>query len=621
MKQLEVILSMIDKFSRPLKQAQGALTSFTGKSKENFKTIGMGAAALWGAGLSVKAFLGPAYEMQSALNDVKSLGVSDDAIKKLSDTALNFSMKFGGNAADVVRSAYDIQGAIDGLNGDELSSFTVASGVLAKSTKADVGVITNYMGTMYGIFQDTADRMGRAKWVEEIAGQTAMAVKIFKSSGDEMSAAFTSLGAAGTSAGRSAAEQMAVLGQLQATMSGSEAGTKYKAFLAGVGTAQKTLGLSFVDSQGKMKGVTDILSLIRNKFGDLSNVKNSDLVKKAFGSDEAVAMIKLMIGNVDSLSGSIDTLQKTTGMEDAAKMAQVMIDPWERLEAIWFGIRAVIGRTLIPVLNPVLEKIAGMGTQFGKWMQMFPNIARWIGYIVVGMLALAAVAAVITILTGLFALLTSPILLIIAAIAILTWAIYDQYKYWSWALTEIGKDISALWTSIWAAIQSGWAAVVAFFQGLSPVEAFKEYGNTIMGVFASIWASIKDSALSSYNWIVKMLNKIPGIDISLAGGDGAGASEVPGGAAAQLPAGTTAPLSLGGAVVGVPAPVLTTTGAPMLTGGIPINPGKNGIAGTMTENNTNRGKNLTIGKVEMNVTNPMTPQELQERTELYGWGG
>ena len=37
-----------------------------------------------------------------------------------------------------------------------------------------------------------------------------------------------------------------------AFMSGSEAGTKYKAFLSGVGSAQKELGLKFTDKSGNM---------------------------------------------------------------------------------------------------------------------------------------------------------------------------------------------------------------------------------------------------------------------------------------------------------------------------------------------------------------------------------
>src|SRR5699024_1602034 len=128
------------------------------------------------------------------------------------------------------------------------------------------------MGTMYGIFADEAAKIGKSDWVDKIAGQTALAVKMVKTTGDGMSGAFTAVGAAARSAGIEAAEQFAVLGALQATMSGSEAGTKYKAFLAGVGGAQKALGLTFTDSNGRMLDMVSILNKIKGKYGDVLDV-------------------------------------------------------------------------------------------------------------------------------------------------------------------------------------------------------------------------------------------------------------------------------------------------------------------------------------------------------------
>jgi hypothetical protein len=48
MKQLDFTLSLIDKLSRPLKQAQGNVTGFAEKSKEAFMQIGGGVLALAG---------------------------------------------------------------------------------------------------------------------------------------------------------------------------------------------------------------------------------------------------------------------------------------------------------------------------------------------------------------------------------------------------------------------------------------------------------------------------------------------------------------------------------------------------------------------------------------------
>jgi hypothetical protein len=400
MKELAFLLSLKNNLSAPLGKAQQSVESFTRKSAGAFRQMGIGAAGVWGATQAIKGFLGPAYEMEKALGEVRSLDVSEKVLSKLANSALKFSMQYGGSATDIVRASYDIQSAIAGLQGNELSDFTVASATLAKATKADTAVITSYMGTMYGIFQKNADAMGRSTWVKQLAGQTAEAVKVFKTSGNEMSAAFGALGAAGTSAGIGVTEQMAILGQLQATMSGSEAGTKYKSFLAGIGNAQKTLGLSFTNADGSMKGIVDILTLIQGKYGDLSKVADSDVIKKAFGSDEAVAMVKLLAGNIKGLKGSILSLDKISGMDNAQKMAASMVDIWERLEAIWKGMSIVLGRTLIPVLNPLLQKLAESGMRFAKWMELFPNIARWLGYITLGVLGFVAVGAAANLVVG-----------------------------------------------------------------------------------------------------------------------------------------------------------------------------------------------------------------------------
>ncbi|ORP78906.1 hypothetical protein B7969_17670, partial [Vibrio cholerae] len=66
-------------------------------------------------------------------------------------TALDFSGEYGKSATEFIGAAYDIQSAIAGLKGTELSDFTKSSGILAAATKADTATITNYMGTMYGI--------------------------------------------------------------------------------------------------------------------------------------------------------------------------------------------------------------------------------------------------------------------------------------------------------------------------------------------------------------------------------------------------------------------------------------------------------------------------------------
>lgn len=77
-----------------------------------------------------------------------------------------------------------------------------------------------------------------------------------------------------------------------------------------------------------------------------------------------------------------------------------MVKPWDRFIAILTAIKTVIGLTLIPVLYPLLNRLADMGQTFARWMQLFPNIARVVGYAALALLSFAAVGAVANIVMG-----------------------------------------------------------------------------------------------------------------------------------------------------------------------------------------------------------------------------
>ncbi|MBE4062463.1 phage tail tape measure protein, partial [Vibrio parahaemolyticus] len=88
---------------------------------------------------------------------------------------------------------------------------------------------------------------------EYFSAGIATSVKSYKTNGQEMSAAISSLGATATSANIPFSEQLAILGQLQATMSGSEAATKYAAFINSAAGAGEKLGLNFLDANDQLR--------------------------------------------------------------------------------------------------------------------------------------------------------------------------------------------------------------------------------------------------------------------------------------------------------------------------------------------------------------------------------
>ena len=223
---------------------------------------------------------------------------------------------------------------------------------------------------------------------------------MFKTDGAKWAGGWTALGANAEAAGIKISEQMAVLGTLQSTMSGSEAGTKYKSFLAGAGRAQDKLNLSFVDSEGNMLGMLDILGKLKGKFGDTLNLAESDALKEAFGSDEAVSLIKLLMSDTMGLAESMDKLGKVTGMEKAAQMAAHMVTPLQRVGE---GIKAVaigFGMALNPALDPFINGMADAAAGVTQFSMDFPNITKWIGYGVLSVLGLTAAMGGLAMIVG-----------------------------------------------------------------------------------------------------------------------------------------------------------------------------------------------------------------------------
>jgi minor tail protein len=515
--QLMFTVGLVDQITKPIAKISNSLNGLTNDYQSGAVKMASGVAGIAASGYALQNALMPAIEMDRALGEVKSLGVRESALKQLTDTSYEFALKYGKSSTEFVKSSYDIQSAIAGLNDNDLSAFTLSSNVLAAATKADAGTITNYMGTMYGIFKNQANAMGKSEWVEQLTGMTASAVQAFKTTGSEMSSAFTAIGAQATTAGIAMNEQMAVLGILQATMSGSEAGTKYKSFLAGVGKAQDALNLTFTDSQGAMLPMVDILNQIKGKYGETIDVAEGDALKKAFGSAEAVATINLLMNDIDGLGQSIDSLGNVTGMQQAEKMAMNMTDQSQRLAQSWYVIRAAWGSAILPVFNKFVGLIADMGTSVVWFTEAFPNLTKWIGYAAVGVLGLVAAGGLFTLMMG-----AGKMAMVAWTVGAMAWggittALTTGLTFLKGAMLALNivmyaNPIGLIVAGITLAIAAV-GALVYYWDDLKATMGEWGWIKAIGGIFSSVWGGIKSIFNDTMDWIIEKLNLIPGVDI------------------------------------------------------------------------------------------------------------
>lgn len=564
---LDFVLRLVDKVSKPLGMVDQSFSQLGQRGQKGIQQMGVGMAGMIGTAYALKASLAPALGQEAALGEVKSLGVAADALDLLNTKSLQFSIAYGESATAFVRSAYDIQSAIAGLTGTQLATFTEASNLLAKATKADAATVTNYVGTMYGIFKGQADAMGKGEWVEQLTGQTATAVNMFKTTGQGMSSAFTSLGASAASAGIDAAEQMAILGTLQATMSGAEAGTKYKSFLAGAYGAQKKLGMSFTDSQGRLLPMLDILDKLNAKY-DMSDSANSDKISKAFGGKNAMGLITQLLPKTAELATNIDQLGKVKGLDQAKKMALDIVDPWERFDRAIEAVRISFGQKLLPTLNPIIERLTDGGSSVTRWTTLFPNLTRVIGLTVLGIVAMTASVALMTFVFGIWRTAVVPVIMLWKLLRMVAWRSVGAFLMHTIMITAFVAGLAAmlvwmglvkgamlLWQgAIWLTNAALWANPVTWIvMGIIALVAvivaavyyWDEWTSALMDTAAFKWVSTQLTALSDWfdsmggwagmasaawdgivnifkqaiNGLIEMLNKIPGVQIDAAFGD------------------------------------------------------------------------------------------------------
>ncbi|MEY0267244.1 phage tail tape measure protein [Morganella morganii] len=686
MNSLDFTLSLIDNVTKPLKQAGAALKGFADESQKAFKQTAIGAAGLAGALFSMKSLLDPALQMNEALQTASLQGIDDSVMKKVTQSAMDFSAQYGKSSVEFTKSALTIRKAISGVADNELPHLTTVTNTTAAALKTTSDEATAYMGQMFSQFSTYADQVGKNQFAEELAGKAVYMSQTFGTSMGEITGLMEGARAAGTNFGIGIDEQLAVLGELQRTL-GTEASGAYEGFMTGAAEGAEKLGLSFVDASGKMNSMPEMLEKLHQKYGDNidGNLKAQKEIDDAFG-DSAV-VVKQLYGDVDVLRKNITSLGANDGLKRTREMADKLADPWERLMSIWETIRIAVGMTLLPVITPLINKIAEGGQTLVRWLTLFPNIAKWIGYIVGGITGLAAAGAALNVVIGIsrliwaalkavwiactavmkigtaaiwlynaaikawnitlkflrgtllavrmaavmagisFNFMSLPILLVIAAVALLVAGVYFLIKYWDEikaaiqdtaafkAMAAVVTWVGGVYAKVWESIGKGWEALCAWFGSFSLTETFTGMADSIRNIFGKVWTWIKQTFADIYNSFVEKLNYLPGVNIDrmeISDGTGQSASPLPDmDAATAAEAFRQQQVFMSAYLNQQPAPPVNSQ--QLLTGGQVKGIDKSGVGKGVAGNTTiSEDNSQHIGNITFKVENMPSPQQLAE---------
>lgn len=385
---LSLIMNMVDNITGPMGRISSSVnggvsrlqkleSAFGGMVKTGAVMTELGSSIAGAALAPVEA----TFETRRALGELASLGVKD--LEAVEDAARSFSDQWAGTSkADFISASYDIKSGIASLTDEGVADFTTLAALTGKATKSTVGEMTSLFATGYGIYKGFYDDLTDLEFGEMFSAGISKSVQQFKTTGSEMAAAIESLGASATNAKVPLEEQLSVLGMLQATMSGSEAGIKYAAFIQSAAKGGEELGLAFVDANNQIKSLPEILDLLRGKYGDTIDAIEKQEIATAFGTDEAVDLIDLLYSKTGELQDNVLSLYDAMGQgtavasEMASAMNETEPEKFERLQQQLHNVAEAAGSTLLPVVNDLMEGAAGVIQKGAEWVENHQNLVR-----------------------------------------------------------------------------------------------------------------------------------------------------------------------------------------------------------------------------------------------------
>ena len=428
------------------------------------------------------------------------------------------------------------------MTDEGVAQFTQLAALTGKATKSTTEEMGSLFATGYGIYKGAYDDLSDLEFGEMFSAGIATAVKNYKTSGSEMASAISTLGATATNNNVPLEEQLAILGQLQTTMSGSEAATKYKSFLNQATKAGEALGLQLTDDNNRLLSTPEILEKLKGKYGETIDAVEKKELKDAFGTDEAVAMIDLLYNNVDSLTTGVDDLSASMkqGSSVTKEMAEAINNtPEQKFQVLKQQIHnnaEELGNGLLPAVNDTMDKVSGLIKRGGEWIsnnqqtvQTIMNIALKLGVFLVvagsvmgivgslGKLFLSmknTIGIVKTAVMGLdTAFLASPVTWVIAgivaliAIFVVLWNKSEAFRnFWKGLFAQVQNAVQQAWTSIQPALQKLGQKLTELWQAVQPIiRIIEKVGAVVLTVLGATFAGAIQGALSALTPLINAL--------------------------------------------------------------------------------------------------------------------
>lgn len=511
------------------KSVQGLAAQMAGVGKT--LSLAVSAPLLGVAG----AALNSAGDFEQAMNQIEVVGgVTGGALQALQAQALQLGAETSFSAGEAADAMLELAKA--GLNAEQ--TMQAVPGVLDLAAAGGVGLADAAALTANAL---NAFHLG-ADQSAYVANLLAAAANASSANISDLSDGLKQGAFAFAASGQNVDDLVASLAILtNVGLTGSDAGTALKnAFTRLMSPTKQArelmdeLGISFFDAQGDMLPMRDIIGILNNSLGGMTQQQKLSTLETLFLSDGMKAMIPLL----DQGVGGFDAMKESVNQEGAA--ASVANARMKGFAGAIEYIKGSIDSFLIETALPFLDNLSGIIHVVADAISAFsglPEPVRNAALAFAGVLA--AAGPIMLALSGVGAVLgalLSPIGLVVLAMAGLAAAWTADFmglrtqtlaawtaiqptlqQIWSWlavtlpagltilqgwftsvwnAIPSAVSSASATMTGVFAAIQIAWGQAVAFFGpslarlGASLGEFFAELG-TLGDEVAALWQALQ----------------------------------------------------------------------------------------------------------------------------------
>lgn len=526
---VEALLKATDSgFVKTFKDAQDAVKTFEEKSNSMTTAVGKvmqgtGAAMtkyittpLIGVGVAAAKVGGDFEEQMSRVKAIS--GATGDTFEQMKQQAIDLGAKTAFSAKESAAGMENLASA--GFSAQEIMKAMPGLLDLAAVSGGDVALASENTATALRGFGLEASEAGH------VADVFARAAADTNAEVRDMGEALKYVAPVANSMGISLEETAAAIGIMSdAGIKGSQAGTTLRGALSRLARPTKAmqdtmdnLGVSFYDADGKMKPLKTQVELLKKAFEGLTPEQQQNALVTLYGQESLSGMMALIDKGPDSLGKLTKSLKDSDGAADdmARTMQDNMNSSIEQMFGAFESAAIVIQKILAPSIKKVADAISGLVEKFVSAPESTQKLVVAIGAIAIAigpvLYALGMVVkAFQTMKVGLGVLgngislfkklgsaigfLTSPVGLVIAAVALLV----VGFIY----LWNTSEDFRNFWIGLWEGIKSAVSSAVEWIQNAwkSTGEWFNNLWKSIKEGADNVWTTIQEAPGKAADWI------------------------------------------------------------------------------------------------------------------------